>query len=285
MDAKRRRRSRVNHAEREAAAAAMGYVKWFDTGNKCLRCSKPVMRKKWWSHASKAWRAPTSGKKDRRLYCDKSCAKLHYWDNKDPQAKERKAAAILTSLLCDIIDDVVNGPPRCLVCQKEVARGRTSCSDECRTGCSRIASRQRYELRTGVKLKPCVGPRPCKHCGVVVVPTNTNGRGRSVCDRCALLKSRTHSLRAAFYGVRVESVSRVAVFDRDGWKCQLCGKSVLRRATQSRKTGRLHPRTASLDHIIPLSRGGGHMESNCQCACLRCNVRKHNKLVGQKRLF
>jgi hypothetical protein len=269
----------------EAAAAAMGYVKWFDTGNKCLHCGKPVMRRKWWSQTAKAWRSGATGKKDQRLYCDKSCARLHYWGNKNPEAKARKAAAILTSLLSDIISDVVNGPPCCAVCRKGVPRGRTVCSKQCREARGRIKSRMRYEQRTGVKLRPCVGPRPCKHCGVIVMPTNTNGRGRSVCDRCSLLRARTHSLRAAFYGCEVEPVSRLAVFERDGWRCQLCGNAVLRKTRANRKTGRLHPRTASLDHIVPLSRGGGHIESNCQCACLRCNIRKHNRLIGQKRLF
>jgi 5-methylcytosine-specific restriction endonuclease McrA len=33
----------------------------------------------------------------------------------------------------------------------------------------------------------------------------------------------------------------------------------------------------SLDHVIPLSRGGGHTFDNVQCAHLICNIRKSNR--------
>ncbi|WP_158070491.1 HNH endonuclease [Streptomyces luteocolor] len=33
----------------------------------------------------------------------------------------------------------------------------------------------------------------------------------------------------------------------------------------------------SLDHVIPLSRGGSHRRDNVQLAHLRCNLRKNNR--------
>jgi 5-methylcytosine-specific restriction endonuclease McrA len=114
--------------------------------------------------------------------------------------------------------------------------------------------------------------------------TNTKGCGRSVCDACNTHRGDFRS-RARMYGVAYEDVDRLEVFMRDGWRCQLCGKKTLRKAMRSKKTGRLHPRSPSIDHIKPLSRGGDHVEANCQCACLSCNVRKHNRLMGQSRLF
>ena len=37
----------------------------------------------------------------------------------------------------------------------------------------------------------------------------------------------------------------------------------------------------SLDHVIPISRGGKSSWENVVCACLPCNVRKGNKLLAE----
>jgi hypothetical protein len=265
----------------------VGTRKPFDTGKKCLRCGKPVIRTMYWSAKGQCWRQPTTGKGDKRLYCGKLCSRQHWWEvNEDPQRRALRAMRVVQALVCNLLADVVNGPPACLVCGTEVKRRcRKTCSAECGTELGRIRTRQRYEMLTGVKLQSCRGPRPCRWCGSVIVPRFHNGRGRNTCDRCQGYRSGGHEQRAAFYGVYVETVSCIDVFERDNWTCQLCHRQVLRRAKRSLRTGRLHPRTASIDHIVPLSRGGSHSERNCQCACLRCNVRKGSKMIGQTRLF
>ena len=35
----------------------------------------------------------------------------------------------------------------------------------------------------------------------------------------------------------------------------------------------------TMDHIIPLSKGGGHSYKNIQLAHFGCNSRKHNKII------
>ena len=37
----------------------------------------------------------------------------------------------------------------------------------------------------------------------------------------------------------------------------------------------------SLDHVVPISRGGKSTWENVVCACLPCNVRKGNKVPGE----
>lgn len=37
----------------------------------------------------------------------------------------------------------------------------------------------------------------------------------------------------------------------------------------------------SIDHVIPLSRGGAHAMGNVQSAHLRCNSSKGDKLIGE----
>jgi 5-methylcytosine-specific restriction endonuclease McrA len=45
------------------------------------------------------------------------------------------------------------------------------------------------------------------------------------------------------------------------------------------------PLEPTLDHIIPISKGGEHSYKNVQCAHRQCNVTKNNKMEGQLRLF
>jgi len=80
--------------------------------------------------------------------------------------------------------------------------------------------------------------------------------------------------RALKYTATVENVIDTKVFARNKWTCGICDKPVdpdLRHPD---------PMSASLDHIIPLSRGGDHSYANTQCTHLVCNLRKHNKYDG-----
>jgi|LakMenEpi03Aug12_release.lakeMendotaPanAssembly.Ray.scaffolds.fasta_scaffold272655_1 hypothetical protein len=177
----------------------------------------------------------------------------------------------------------------CRVCGRPCVSGRqgrntSTCSRACGREYGRQKSRDRYERLTGVRLVPVSASRSCKYCRCSIQTKHRNGRGRSSCDECNLYRG-DYKSRAILYGVPYTHVSRRMVFERDGWRCQLCGHAVLRKAKRHKVTGRLHPRTASLDHIIPMVRGGPHVEQNCQCACLSCNVRKNAKLIGQMRLF
>ena len=78
--------------------------------------------------------------------------------------------------------------------------------------------------------------------------------------------------RAKRYGVRYEPVSRLKVYERDGWRCGICSEPI------DRDLEHPDPRSVSLDHIVPLSLGGPHIAGNCQPAHLRCNIMKSNKV-------
>lgn len=67
-----------------------------------------------------------------------------------------------------------------------------------------------------------------------------------------------------------ETVDRGKVYRRDGGICQLCQHPV------DKSLKGPHPLSRSLDHVIPLSLGGGHTYANVQLAHLICNVRKGN---------
>ena len=74
--------------------------------------------------------------------------------------------------------------------------------------------------------------------------------------------------RARLAGVATERFNPSEVFDRDNWVCQLCTRPVDRAAQYP------DPLSVSLDHIVPIVRGGGHTRANTQCAHLRCNLIK-----------
>ncbi|MFN2587403.1 MAG: HNH endonuclease [Actinomycetota bacterium] len=56
------------------------------------------------------------------------------------------------------------------------------------------------------------------------------------------------------------SMSRRAVFVRDNYECQYCGRPA-----------------ENVDHVVPRSRGGAHTWDNVVAACRPCNSRKENR--------
>ena len=78
--------------------------------------------------------------------------------------------------------------------------------------------------------------------------------------------------RARKLGVEYEVINRRTVFDRDGWICGICYEPV------DPSLRWPHAESVSLDHVIPLSRGGSHTYGNVQCAHARCNTRKGARL-------
>lgn len=70
----------------------------------------------------------------------------------------------------------------------------------------------------------------------------------------------------------VDTFSNLEIFERDGWVCGLCDETVDKRLKYP------DPKSASLDHVVPLSLGGPHTRANVQLAHFDCNVRKGNRV-------
>ncbi len=85
--------------------------------------------------------------------------------------------------------------------------------------------------------------------------------------------------RAKKFGGTIELFADNEIFDRDGWICQICRKRVGKALKYP------HPRSASLDHIVSLSKGGDHTRINVQLAHLVCNTKKRDRWYGQLRLM
>lgn len=72
-----------------------------------------------------------------------------------------------------------------------------------------------------------------------------------------------------------EPVLFAEIAARDNWLCSLCGKPV---DSLVKWPDSMSP---SMDHVMPLSRGGAHDPSNVALAHLGCNTAKNNRIDGE----
>ena len=89
----------------------------------------------------------------------------------------------------------------------------------------------------------------------------------------------TRKRRALKQGNAHEPYTDTYIYERDNWTCQLCGRKIHKRLQWPR------PRSKSIDHIVPLSRGGADAPNNLQATHLICNNNKRAKSGGQLRLI
>jgi len=116
----------------------------------------------------------------------------------------------------------------------------------------------------------------CINCGIIRTRPPTRGQVPKYCSRSCEQIAAWHRRRARMLDAFVEDVNRLEVFVADGYKCYLCGK----------KTNPLkvypHPKSPTVDHIVPLSKGGMHERSNCRTACAKCNWSKQDRGGGEQ---
>lgn len=138
-----------------------------------------------------------------------------------------------------------------------------------------MSSRQRSRRRLNE-------PRLCRDCGVEVA------RPQWLCPECKVAvlvrhgrrgSGEGHYRRAQSAGVEYVHIERRKVCERDGWRCGICHRKIDPTLTYP------HLRSASLDHIVPISRGGSHILLNVQAAHWGCNRAKAAKFDGQLMLM
>jgi 5-methylcytosine-specific restriction endonuclease McrA len=122
--------------------------------------------------------------------------------------------------------------------------------DECRAGVAEAARRfrERYQAKHGVSYRTLFKSKPEQY----------GDRHRR----------RDAARRARKSGATVESFTHAEIFERDGWTCGICTEPVDLTLRYP------HPLSSSLDHVVPLSRGGEHSRVNTRLAHLVCNQRR-----------
>lgn len=115
-------------------------------------------------------------------------------------------------------------------------------------------------------------------CGCGTTWAGSRRQGRVACEDCKVEAKRRagRARRAAKLAVDTEPYRTVDIYERDGWVCQLCGRKVNRQLRWP------HARSVSIDHIIPLSKGGPDVPANVQCAHLGCNASKRDRPANEQ---
>lgn len=170
-------------------------------------------------------------------------------------------------------------PRQCLCCQKPFRKrgtGRNAgkyCSRECAFEARRLRLPcARLTRRTGTTLDAHLAIWFCSW-------------GNDALDALYVGASAGgHKSRCIRFGCHFESFPNRLIFERDGWACQICGCELLSKWTKVDGSESPHPRSPTIDHIIPLSlgpAGPGHRPDNVQAACWKCNNRKSDSFARQ----
>ena len=89
----------------------------------------------------------------------------------------------------------------------------------------------------------------------------------------AHVRASGHRRRVKLRSGTVEKFLDWEIFERDGWMCGLCQESI------DSEIRWPDPLSVSLDHVIPVSKGGAHTRQNVQAAHLKCNLEKSARIT------
>lgn len=230
----------------------------------CVKCGKEFRRN-----------STQNYKADRPKYCSRNCS---FAALRDGERTTGRAKACLPKLTRDIITWFDDWKKQCTAKIRKVVTCR-------RRGCNkRFYERDNKGRRRKFCSRECVQQfafpwvlANCRYCNKTVSAKNKV----VVCKSCSRKRNPSkHRKRCKKHGTYFNPQVRTRdVFERDGWRCQLC----LKKVSVSVKLN--HPRRATIDHIKPICLGGDHDWSNVQCACRNCNTRKNKKRIGQARMF
>jgi len=130
--------------------------------------------------------------------------------------------------------------------------------------------------------RPPKQPRPtfvagtCDRCGATFVAHWSTTNAYRYCSEICGKREHGSRRRARKRGAYVADVWRNRIFVRDDWRCHICGRKV----SKVKKTP--HPRAATLDHLIPLAKGGTHEPANVATACFECNCIKSDGVANDQ---
>lgn len=127
-------------------------------------------------------------------------------------------------------------------------------------------------------------PKPCERCGDVI--TSTSWRRNRFCSTWCAQASLGEARRA----LRNDPSSVAAKWERKDRERLAVGlgygarRRLLKKWEQQRRSCAYCPAPATtVDHVIPLARGGTNYEGNLVPACKRCNSAKCDRLVVEWR--
>lgn len=217
-------------------------------------------------------RGITPGPRERnpRRWCSEQCRR---WANRHPETLRSLSRTCPT---CDA--NMSERSTRAKYCTKrcgEIARGKRLPRQLALRQCALPECSQ--EFQPSRKGQRCC----CEKHGKVLYNRESRADGRQKAppwnDK---RRDRYHRRRAQKKAASTgEPVLLADIAERDRWRCHICGTRV------GKKIAWPHPRSASLDHIVPLSQHGPHDPANVQLAHLGCNSARNNRGGGEQLLL
>jgi 5-methylcytosine-specific restriction endonuclease McrA len=220
-------------------------------------------------------------------YCDKECAESDrgrvyrtaeaYQAKVDARCQREGKLRNWKKEVCRIHDR------ECRICKRRLfARSKGSsplCSELCR--------KKETALREWIKNRAKQNPKEvqCSACGIAFTALTRTKEDQHYCSHACMVKqvrrNRRHTAREK-ERKRIRrmlgKVSLTSQFYKFKKTCQMCRCKV-------EMLKEYAPNQASVDHIVPLSRGGLHVEENLQLACVTCNSKKSDTLAIGKQLL
>ena len=185
---------------------------------------------------------------------------------------------------------------KCLFCQKQFV-AKTNQRKFCSLNCIKynwrkvnrekdLASRRDYNKRRWQKVKPQLIEKKCEYCNKIFTSSRKNYQRfcSSHCRNCYNIKKRK---RLKPEVVKKEKTFRVMA---RRFRIKANGGKFTLREWEKMKDDYNHACNfchkfepeikLTIDHIIPLTKGGKHDASNIQPLCMDCNVKKGTKLIA-----
>lgn len=175
----------------------------------------------------------------------------------------------------------------CAVCGKEFEGTKASkcCSNECR----KVYARQYYSERARQIHEQISEEITCKQCGIVFTPEYGDKRKGFCSKECCKKyshKYQKHITRALKKGNgQVDrDITLDALIRRDKNVCHICGGKCSKRDHIFNHEGYFiaGDNYPSIDHVVPMSKGGAHTWDNIRLAHFKCNRVKSNLLYYER---
>jgi hypothetical protein len=131
--------------------------------------------------------------------------------------------------------------------------GRTSFRVTCSDACVRIVQKRQGEIRT------------CADCGSACRSFMARPRCKSCSAAYAHARNRRKCAQRRGASPLGPALTITQLGDRDRWICHLCRRRV------GRSFKAPHPRSATFDHLVPISDGGDDSAANLRLAHWGCN--------------
>lgn len=202
-----------------------------------------------------------NGTRRKGLYCTRECAWKHGRLTAGQLQEKRNAdkckdLILLQNSVSDGHRAWLGNWKKCNWCLKSFYNTGESdlCSLTCRFNIRRGSTRECIECNQVMDRRECGKSRLCSRC--------KSDRVDSM--KCKLKSQRRQKIKTA----TIERVVRRKVFEADRYHCWIC-LGICRREYDSND-----PASPTIDHVVPLAKGGKHSYANCRTAHAICNSLK-----------